>query len=65
MIWTLGLARDATARNSSTGRSSMLRREFGKVALGVMASTALRNPAEAGAQVAAGSDFPRRHEATL
>jgi 2-methylcitrate dehydratase PrpD len=37
----------------------MLRRDFGKAALGVIASTALRNPAEAGAQVAASSDFPK------
>jgi 2-methylcitrate dehydratase PrpD len=37
----------------------MLRREFGKAALGVIASTALRNPAKAGAQVVAGGDFPK------
>jgi len=36
----------------------MLRRDFGKAALGVIASTALRHPAQA-AEVAAGSDFPK------
>ena len=37
----------------------MLRRDFGKAALGVIASTALRNPAEASARLAPGSDFPK------
>lgn len=37
----------------------MLRRDFGKAALGVIASTALRNPTDAAARVAAGSDFPK------
>jgi 2-methylcitrate dehydratase PrpD len=37
----------------------MLRRDFGKAALGVIASTALRNPAEAAARVATGNDFPK------
>ena len=37
----------------------MLRRDFGKAALGVIASTALRNPAEAAVRVAAAGDFPK------
>jgi 2-methylcitrate dehydratase PrpD len=37
----------------------MLRRDFGKAALGLIASTALRNPAEASAGRAPGSDFPK------
>src|SRR6267143_235760 len=37
---------------------NMLRRDFGKAALGLIASTALRRPAQA-AQAAAGSDFPK------
>ncbi|MGC2198239.1 MAG: MmgE/PrpD family protein [Terriglobales bacterium] len=37
----------------------MLRRDFGKAALGVIASTALRNPTDAAARVVAGRDFPK------
>jgi 2-methylcitrate dehydratase PrpD len=37
----------------------MLRRDFGKAALGVIASTTLRNPAEAAARVPAGGVFPK------
>ena len=37
----------------------MLRRDFGKAALGLIASTALHNPAEASARLAPGSDFPK------
>ena len=42
----------------------MLRRDFGKAALGVMASTALRNPAEAAARIAPSSDFPKMNGLT-
>jgi 2-methylcitrate dehydratase PrpD len=37
----------------------MLRRYFGKTVLGVIASTALRDPPEAAVRVSAGSDFPK------
>jgi 2-methylcitrate dehydratase PrpD len=37
----------------------MLRRDLGKAALGVIASAALRSPAEAAVRIAAGSDFPK------
>src|SRR6266581_2584072 len=59
MTWTRNQARDAAAQSKSTSGSNMLRRDFGKAALGVIASTALRNPAEGSARLAPGSDFPK------
>jgi hypothetical protein len=47
MIWTRKRARDAASKSDSTGKGSMVRRDFGKAALGAIASTALGGSAEA------------------
>jgi len=58
MIWTRERAMDAASKSDSTGKRSLLRRDFGKAALGAIASTALGS-AEAVALVPASSEFPK------